>query len=359
MFLQPIIFSALIAFALTVFCLIYFRKIALKVGLMDEPGGRKTHHASIPLIGGISMFAGFVFALLTLPISLANYRSLIAGGFLLIIMGVVDDFRELTPSSRLLGQVFAALLATVWGGVYLSSFGNILFVGDLLVGHWGIFISVLAFVTMINALNMLDGVDGLAGGLAFVMTFYMFVIALLSGDITSIAILAVLLAVIVAFLLVNFPGPKKKASVFMGDAGSMFLGFMLAWFSIKLSQVHHPVAEPVTFLWILAIPLFDLICVFIRRIKKRQSPMKADREHFHHVLLAAGLSGFQVTVVVVMLSALLGLVGLLFNYFHAPQGVSFIIFLCLFLVYFFTMRHAFKFKKIAKQLNKKHEEANL
>jgi len=226
------------------------------------------------------MFMGFFVALLTLPISLQHYRSFIAGSILLVFVGLLDDLHELSPRSRFLAQIFSLLLMFFWGQIKLTYLGNLFFYKAQGLGFCSLPVSVIAGLGIINAINMVDGMDGLAGSLVLVELILLFYCAVISGQLPSAYLLFLMMVVVVAFLWLNFQIPgRSHAKVFMGDAGSMFLGFTLVWFLIELSQIGAHAITPVTMLWIMALPLFDTTAVMLYRLSKKRSLFSSDRQH--------------------------------------------------------------------------------
>lgn len=345
--MMPIFFPYFIAFSVALTGIVLLKPLAVRLGLVDAPGGRKFHEGNIPLIGGIAMFLGFSFALLTLDVSLSAYRCLIAGSGLLVVTGLLDDFRELTPRSRLFIQIFVGILMVWWGNISLQSFGNLFSLGEIKLGFFAFPITVLAVVTVINAVNMTDGADGLAGSVAFVEFFYLAWLSYHAHLLVTGQLIYLIITVLLAFLCFNFPW-RQKASVFMGDSGSMWLGFMLAWFCIELSQASHKAAQPVVFLYIMAIPLWDISSVIFRRLTRGFSPFKPDRGHLHHCLLQRGFSSLQVTIVISLLSALLGSIGILGEKYNIPESILFIGFVVLFIVYIVVLHCAWRRLDIQK-----------
>lgn len=219
-------FSMLLAFAVTVFTVALLRPLAVRLKLVDIPGGRKHHHGEVPLIGGIGMFCGFSFAILTLPVSLSEVRSLLASGLLLIIIGVLDDFHELNNSIKFVAQFIAALLMAVWGGNCLHTFGNLLFMGTVhFSGLLSMLITIIASVGLMNAVNMLDGSDGLAASIVLVQCVFFLSIAQHVHATLDMHLLLIIIAIICGYLCFNFPLPiPRRRKIFMGDAGSLFFG---------------------------------------------------------------------------------------------------------------------------------------
>ncbi|ACJ20484.1 MraY family glycosyltransferase [Coxiella burnetii] len=323
---MELIKSGLIAFVASLFCIWLLRPLAIRIGFVDRPNDRKWHEREVPLIGGIAMFFSFCFALLTLSTSLLPYRGMLAGSSILVLMGVVDDFSDLSSKLRLFGQLFAALLMIIWGNVVLSNLGNLFFLGDLKIGLWAIPITVIVVLANINAMNMIDGQDGLAGGVALGQALLLLLVSVKLHQVSDFRLLFILIILLIAFLGFNMRLPwRKEASIFMGDSGSTFIAFLLAWFAIDLSQQNSALIKPMTILWIMAFPLFDLINVIVLRVRQKKSIIVASRDHFHHVLHVAGLNTSLSTLLLCALSLLLGIFGLALNYFTVSDGWQFIL----------------------------------
>lgn len=321
--------------------------LARRIGLVDAPRGHKTHEGEVPLVGGLAMFCGFLFAVLIPQIPLTELRPLFAGSALLVIVGVLDDFHELAPNSRFVAQIGAGLLMVLWGGIALEDLGQLIGPEITTLGTWGIPFTIFSVVGVVNALNMLDGMDGLAGGLSLIVFSLLALTAFQSGDTANAIVLFLLAAVVFAFLLFNLRLPRRtKALVFMGDAGSMFLGFAMAWFLIDLSQpqvrTEVAVITPVTALWILALPLMDTVRIMLRRILGGRSPLVADREHLHHLLGRLGLGVTGCVTLILTLTALLAVTGLWAQSRGIPEHQMFAAFLALFAIYFAGMESVWR-----------------
>ncbi len=314
--------SMAVSFAVTLFFLWALKPIAIRLELVDNPGGRKRHLGQIPLIGGIAMFLGFAFALLTLDISLAPYRGFIAACTLLIVVGVLDDLHELSARTRLYAQVGASFIMVFWSGVYLKSIGNVFATGNIAMGFLAIPFTVFSTVAAINAVNMVDGMDGVAGGLCLIEFCFISLFLFLSGHVHDIQLVGILISAVLAFLCLNFPWSKtKKARVFMGDSGSMLLGFTITWFLIKFSQSPYQSFHPVIILWILAVPVFDIITMTFRRLIRRQSPATATRDHIHHVLASTGLSHRACSLLIYLFALVMGSIGVLGSVYNVSDYV--------------------------------------
>ncbi|OGT25824.1 MAG: hypothetical protein A3I77_00020 [Gammaproteobacteria bacterium RIFCSPLOWO2_02_FULL_42_14] len=332
-----LILSACVTIFATRVCIYLLRPVAMRIGLIDTPGGRKMHEQTMPLIGGIAIFMGFCFSLLGLDISLRGYRGLLAGSAILILIGVMDDFRELRPRVRLIGQCLAALMLIQTGQLSIAHLGNLFFFGDVNLGVWSFVITVLFVLSFVNAVNLIDGIDGLAGGVILGQGLLLLIISKSFHAILSGYVLLLFLVAVSVFLAYNFPLPwRRRALVFLGDAGSTFLGFVIAWFAVTLSQatVLHVYMKynPVTILWVIAFPLLDLLSVVFHRLRTGNSPFLPNRDHLHFLLIDLGLSPSIISISLVVFSFCLGLIGMLFAHAlvsESWQALSFI-FLALF-----------------------------
>ena len=285
------------------------RNLALRIGYVDQPGGRKNHVRPTPPIGGMIIVPVFIIV------------SVLSGAFwqeqgffwlaLLVIMlaGVLDDSLAIKPRWKFLAQFIAAGLV-VYGGARVSSLGDLFGFGTVWLGWMHIPFSVIATVLLINAINLIDGLDGLAGGKSFVALFWMIIPALLAGSTGAALSIAILMGTLAAFLIYNMRNPlRRKANVFLGDAGSMALGLSLAWFGMKLGRGGDPVITPISVAWILALPIMDTCAQFARRVAQGRHPFSADRNHFHHHFVNAGIPIGQATAIMTALGFILGLIG--------------------------------------------------
>ena len=330
--------ACILALAVTAVLARVLNPLARRIGLVDRIGGHKQHELEVPLVGGIAMFCGFLFALLALDVPLGEYRALFAGGALLVIVGVLDDFSHLPAWSRLIGQVAAALLMTQWGGVVVADLGPLLGGESVRLGIWAVPFTVFGVVGVINAVNMMDGLDGLAGSISALVVGLLAYLAFFSGQVAAGAILAVLLAAVAAFLGFNLRLPGgRSARIFMGDAGSLFLGFTLAYFLVYLSQEPVNAIHPVTALWLLALPLFEAVTLIIRRVAAGRSPFAADREHIHHALLVRGFGPVGSLLLVVGIAAVFAIAGALADMAGISPWIMFSAFAALFALYALVM----------------------
>lgn len=309
--------GAFLAFVVTVVFMFALRPVAAAIGLVDVPGGRKRHGTPVPLIGGISMCIGLAFgtSLIEHP---EFWNPSILGILLLVMVGTIDDRFELPPNVRLIAQTCAALLVVFASEISVTNLGSPLFF-ELPLGVFGVPFTLLFIVTLINAFNMIDGLDGLAGGLALLSLAALAVIGV-GTDVY--ALIVILLAVVTAFLLFNFPlGFNRPVRTFMGDAGSTSLGLSIAAIGISLTQGSAPRITPVVGLWLIAVPVFDLFAAIIRRVLEGRRLFAPDHEHLHHVLTDNGLSRRTTMAWMLLLAAVCAVVGIMGDLFAVPDGV--------------------------------------
>jgi len=348
-----IVFTTLVVMAVVICMVHLLPKLAYRIGLVDEPDARKRHEGQVPLVGGLAMFIGFCVGLSLIYAPWERFPALITGGFLLVVIGMLDDLQELSKRVRFLAQVVAALLMSLVGGVMLKDLGWLSF-GELLsLGALAIPFTIFCTVGVLNAVNMSDGLDGLAGGLVLITLGSLAYLAYAAGVTQDLDVLMVLMACVVGFLVFNARSPwRRKAKVFMGDAGSLFLGFVIIRFLIDFSQGDSRIIHPVTALWIFAVPLMDTVAVMLRRLSAGQSPFSADRQHLHHVLLAAGYSVKQTTKLIWAIGLLLATIGIVGHTAEISDGMMLLSFLGLFGVYMWALNSLAKLVLTEEQIEK-------
>lgn len=316
------------AFLLCVVLVTWLRPMAVPIGLVDRPSQRKAHIGLVPVVGGLAIFLAFLLALILLDRPLSEQGSFLAGLSLLVAVGVVDDVRDLRPKTKLLMQCGAAFLMVVPGWHVLEILGDLLGFGALRLGVLALPVSLLFVVGLINAINMMDGLDGLAGGVVAAALFWLALVASSTGRQEEVVTILLLLFATLGFLVFNLRTPwRRKASVFMGDSGSMMLGASVAYFAIAL--VAEPSGASASTLavslpalcWLLALPVIDTLSLIVRRLLAGSSPFAGDRRHLHHLLLETGLATEQVTALLVGVALLLGGIGFAGVVFQVPDAV--------------------------------------
>jgi UDP-GlcNAc:undecaprenyl-phosphate GlcNAc-1-phosphate transferase len=313
-------------FFATLLAMLALRPVAVAVELVDKPGGRKTHRGDIPVVGGVAMFVGCIFGMGLLPTSAFVTVSLLSAAALVVLVGILDDRFEISPAARLTAHLAAALLVLATASDLTISTLGAPFGGEAtrFSELGGAAFTCVAIVGAINAFNMLDGMDGLAGTLAFNALLTLIVLTAMTGDTVVGGLSIVLSGAVAAFLIFNIPAKyNRRFRCFMGDAGSTLLGFLLACMCISASQGIGPKVAPTTTLWIVAIPLYELLWTFTRRILNRASPFQPDRAHFHHKLLDAGFGVRGAFFVLICIGVTLSLVGICMHYFEVSDAFSF------------------------------------
>lgn len=345
--LEPIL-APVIAFVATVALIYALRPVALHFGLTDKPGNRKRHDGEVPLIGGIAVFLAVIAAVVLgraagSPLS-DHLLALFAGSFLLVIVGAYDDVRELPAWLRLAAQATAALFMVYWGDNLLADLGAIAPGGDTVgLGRFAISFTVFATVGIINAVNMSDGLDGLSGNLSLVTLLAFGVASNLWGSADTVPLLNVVSAAIAGFLLFNQRMLwRSRAAVFLGDAGSMLLGYFLVWTAIEMSQGPEPILHPAAVLWLLMVPIYDTVRVMLSRMLQGKSPFAADSNHLHHLFVRTGFEVSETIAIICMIAATGASLGMLGSMIGISDFVMATTFLLGGILYFFTIERAWR-----------------
>ncbi|RBP25043.1 UDP-GlcNAc:undecaprenyl-phosphate GlcNAc-1-phosphate transferase [Marinobacter pelagius] len=314
------------------------RPLAVTLNLVDLPNGRKMHVGAVPLIGGLAIFSGLTLAWgLMMPMA-HGYGVFFVCAFMLVMVGALDDAMDLSARSRLIAQILTAITLVLGTGQYLQSLGDLAGFGAIdLTLFIGWAVTTAAVIGATNAFNMVDGIDGLAGTLGLValaaLSLLFYAHPAHGPDLVFATGLCVAL---IPYLLINLgliPGHQK---VFLGDAGSIFLGFAIIWLLVRASQGDEPVMRPVTALWLVAVPLMDMVSIMARRLRRGQSVMAADRQHLHHMLLRAGCTQGQALACISAAAVLLSIFGLAGESFAVPEWLMFGSFLAVFVIYDFA-----------------------
>lgn len=324
---------------------------AIKYGLIDFPCGRKQHDDPTPLVGGLAIFLTVMLAGALLGRLPGSSWSLFAALMVTIAIGVADDAREVGHRVKFLAQIIAALIIASGTGVHVEHVGDIFGLGPLVLGKWSHMVTTLAIVGLMNAINMVDGLDGLAGKLTLV-SFLAMVGAALGTDRTALALeMLVVGGAIAGFLSLNLRTPwRPKAIVFMGDTGGMLLGLLLAWYAMQLAGAVGAPTRPITAVWLIAVPLLDMGSVLLLRIMQKKSPFCADRQHMHYVLLDSGYTVVQVVALMSGVALVFALAALRAQHDGVPELVLFLAFLGVWVAYLMCLRHPRRFCSLAHRL---------
>lgn len=304
------------------------RKWAFKWGALDRPEQRKVHRKVMPRLGGLAVFIAFTTAVLLTQELSPNIMGLLVGGGLIILLGIVDDTRGLSPKVKLAGQVVAAC-AVIYFEVTVKFLTNPFSDEMLALGLLSIPVTVLWIVSVTNAVNLIDGLDGLAGGTVCIASLTLAAVVWIEsavsggspGQYEAITLALILAAAVLGFLRYNF----YPARIFLGDTGSMYLGFSVAVLSVMglaKSATFISVIIPVV---ILGIPLLDTTCAIIRRFHEQKPIFQPDKEHLHHRLMGIGLSHRQAVLCIYGVNIMLGLSAILLTLMTTKQAIIFLV----------------------------------
>lgn len=338
-FLAPLCIGFLVSLAM----MLALRPIASHLGLVDVPGGRKTHSGEVPVIGGIAMFLGMLSAALSVGVSWVGEAALLVASALMVIVGALDDRFDVAPYARIVAHIAAAVTLTMASGYTVESLGDLFGFGDVGLGPAAFAFTVVAAIALINGFNMLDGMDGLAGGVALIalggLSYYFVGSASSSAAIVSLG----LVGAVCAFLIFNLPAKfNRSVLAFMGDAGSTLLGFILAGLALVAIQPRGAGLPPVVVLWLLPIPIIELFTSTIRRLVTGLSPMQADRGHFHHRLLEGGFSVKAVFILYLLVSTASAVAGLWMWRAGVSEAFHFYLFLVMTAIWLLATRNVKK-----------------
>src|SRR5688572_8886860 len=325
-------------FVTPIICFIFLlaaRAVSIKLKLVDKPDYRKKHSSNIPLVGGIAIYLTVVVINLLFFPSVAHNNAFLMSSFLLVCIGVLDDRYALSVFLRVIVQAAGAIII-MSDGVYISSFGNLWNNYELRLGILSFPVSLLAVWASVNAFNMIDGIDGLLGGLSILSFTGLAICFAVAGKIPMALYCQLFIAAIVPFIILNVSCSRLK--VFMGDAGSTFLGFTVIWAIMLATGEYNAVMAPATAIWLIAVPLMDLVAVMFGRLIRRHSPFQPDRTHLHHLLINYGFSNKKTLSIILLGSFLMNAFGIGLNILKVNELLSLFLFCLIFVIYCFV-RH--------------------
>lgn len=305
------------------------KRIALHVGAMDIPNERKVHKVPMPRCGGLGIFGGFLIGYMLYGQPTTQMLSILIGAFIIVLTGFVDDIKPIRARTKFFFQILAACVVVFYGKTY---FNEITFLGLHLSFPYGIntIMSVIFIVAIANAINLIDGLDGLAAGISAINFATIAVIAFIGNKIGGLDIILslIMLGATLGFLGHNFP----PAKIFMGDSGSLFLGFMIAVISLLGFKI-TTITSLVVPLLILAIPIFDTLLAIFRRLLKGESIGKPDKEHFHHQLLKMKFGTRKTVLIIYFINILFSIVSIFYVVGDNKQAISLYIALMIMLLF--------------------------
>jgi len=302
-FLLPIITCFIVSLLLTPIV----KKLAFRINAVDLPNNRKVHVNIMPRLGGLSICISFLVGSLLFIPSFVNIWPFLLGGIIIMIIGIFDDVKGLTPQTKMLGQILAALIPS-FSGITIDFItlpnGTIIEFGVMAIP-----ITVFWIVAITNAINLIDGLDGLAAGVSCIATLTMSVLAFGLGHPISSLMGVILLGSTLGFLVFNF----YPAKIFMGDTGSLFLGYMISLLAITGLTKSAAIFSLIIPIIVLAVPIIDTTFAIIRRLIKRQPLSSPDKLHLHHSIIRLGFSHKETVIIIYLLSSLFSLSAILFT----------------------------------------------
>lgn len=299
----PLLLSLGLSLVLVRFSVLF----AKPLGLVDHPGGRKNHAIPTPVTGGLGVFFALLLTSVFFTLFGMHLDVFFVAGAWLILVGVLDDRFELSSLTRFVAQAIAAGIMIYFAGLQAYELSDVVGVSGFHLGLLTPFFTVFITLGLINALNMADGSDGYLAGQVMAALGLFSGLAFYAGNLELAGQCAIFAAAVLGFWCWNMRFPwQKRARVFLGDAGSTFLGFAVVWFALQLTQnSSHPVS-PVLAPWMIALPVLDCVVLMLDRIRQGRSPFSADRNHMHHLLLDAGYSPTSIAITMMLLSVLIG-----------------------------------------------------
>ncbi len=310
----------LFAAVVTMILLPIVRRLSQKVGAMALPNERKQHGFAVPQSGGVAIFFGFLIAILFFNRTSPEVLGFLLGGTVITGIGLLDDIFDLPPITKFFGQILAALIV-IYSGVRIEFVGNPADGGLINLGFLSLPFTFIWIVGVANAINFLDGLDGLAAGVSGISAWTLGMVALLSGRYDAAVLAFTIGAAAFAFLPTNF-SQNCNRKMFMGDAGSNFLGYSLAVVSI-MGMVKVAAAFSMLLpMLVLAIPIFDTGFAIVRRLLSGKSPFEPDSAHLHHRIMHKGFSHKQTAFIIYGVNIILGVIAILSTHMTNPQAVT-------------------------------------
>ena len=303
-----IIGMILVTFISSVILIPFVKKVAFKINAIDIPGGRHIHQKTTPKLGGLAIFFSFLLGYMIFGTHSSTMNAVLIGSFIIILLGVFDDIVELGPLSQFIGQLIASSIIVFYGGLLIQELGIKAF--HIYINfHWFSYPLTIFFILgCINCINLIDGLDGLSGGICSIYYLTIGIIAIIQNKTGLDFVLAfTMLGAVLGFLVYNF----NPASIFAGDCGSNFMGFMVAVIAL-LGFKNVTMTSFIIPLVILAIPILDTLFAIIRRFLKHQSLFKGDKYHIHHQLLNRNFSVKQTVFIIYIIDALFAFASILY-----------------------------------------------
>lgn len=302
--------SLIAAFVATIILTPFVKKLAFRIGAVDAPNYRKVHARIMPRLGGLAIFLGFIIGLGIYSYfgTLSKYSiAIMIGALIIVITGILDDMYEISAKAKMLGQLLAALVVIFVGGIQID-FINLPFGGQLDFGFLSIPFTILWIVGITNAVNLIDGLDGLAAGVSTIALLTLSIMAFNLGDIFVLVMATILAASTIGFLFYNF----HPAKIFMGDTGALFLGFMISVLAL-LGFKNVTVISLIIPVIMLGVPISDTFFAIVRRLRMKKKWSDPDKSHLHHCLMNMGFTHRQTVLIIYGIATMFGVAAVIFS----------------------------------------------
>lgn len=326
-YILPLLLALLAGYLLTP----AVRVLAFKVGAMDHPDPRKVHSGVMPRMGGLAVYLAFVAAVLLFRDLTPQVWGLLAGATAILLVGILDDIKGISARVKLVGQILAAAVIVPFG-IQVHYITNPLNGELIFLGLLSIPVTIFWVVAVTNAVNLIDGLDGLAGGVAAIAALTMAAVTWTqwgTGGMENIMLALTLVAALLGFLKHNF----YPAKIFLGDTGSLFLGYTLAVIAITGMTKSAAAVSMIIPLVILGVPLLDTFFAVVRRYNERKPIFEPDKEHLHHCLMAMGLTHRQTVLAMYALSGFMGATAVVLNLLTSDQALALLVILSVIVIY--------------------------
>lgn len=303
------------------------KKIAIHIGAIDIPNKRKVHKVPIPRLGGLGIYIGFLFGYMLFGWESIQMNAILIGSFIIVITGLIDDIKPIRARYKLIGQILAAAVIPLYGGIILkdiSAFG--LYIN---FGYFGTIATIAFIVAIMNCINLIDGLDGLAGGISAIYFLMIGIIAIVLNSSSGLDVILtfIMLGATLGFLFYNF----NPASIFMGDSGSLFLGYIISVISL-LGYKNVTFTSLIVPVFLLAIPIIDTLFAIIRRLLKHESISMPDKSHLHHQLLKLNFSTRKSVIIIYLIDILFATASIIYVLGNSKAGIF--IYTLLFIIVF-------------------------
>ena len=339
------------AFMVALVLLVVMTPLAHHFGLVDHPSYRKQHKGMVPLTGGVAIFVAVLVASVVADVWMKNNPLFFTASAFIVLLGMMDDRFELSAKGRLVCQ-FAVASIMAWSAQnYVTSLGDIFALGNVEFGIVGYLFTLICVVGVINAFNMIDGIDGLAGGMSLIVLMAVVALLIISGNSSAIMEPLIIIAALVPFLAFNLSWKGFKGNkIFMGDAGSMFVGLTIVWLLVDHTQGAAASIRPITAVWLIGLPLMDMAAIMYRRARKGQSVLRPDRKHLHNIFIRAGLSPKQALAAILLMGSGYALIGILGEVYAVPEYIMFAAFIVALLAYSYVIQHVWTMIRLTKKI---------